>query len=55
MAVGAATKDRDLIVGRGGLGLAEVDEVALNVGLCAGGGDRPLDAEWGGAQGQDVL
>jgi hypothetical protein len=57
MAVGAAAKDRDLVVGRGRLGLPEVDEVALNVGLCTagGGGDGPLDAEGGGAQRQDVL
>ncbi len=46
MAVGAAAEDRDLVVGRGRLGLPEVDEVALNVGLCAGGGGNgPLDAE----------
>ncbi len=45
MAVGAAAKDGDLVVGRGRLGLPEIDEVALYVGLCGGGGDRPLDAE----------
>jgi hypothetical protein len=56
MAVGTAAEDRDLVVGRGGLGLPEVDEVALNVGLGAGGGGNgPLDAERGGAQRQDVL
>ncbi len=56
MAVGAAAEDRDLVVGRGRLGLPEVDEVALNVRLCAaGGGNGPLDAEGGGAQRQDVL
>ncbi len=56
MAVGTAAKDRYLVVGGGGLGLPKVDEVALDVGLCAGGGGNgPLDAEGGGAQRQDVL
>ena len=59
MAVRSTSKDGDFVVGRRRFGLPEVDEIALDIvlgGVGGGGsGDCPLDAERGGAQGQDVL
>ena len=58
MAVGAPAKDGDLAVGPRRDGLPEVDEVALDVVLTlllGAGRHRPLDAEGGGAQREDVL